>query len=129
MNIGLIVVIIAAALILLTQVPKWLLPKGSTLSAVQAKQWMKDAADLQVIDVRSKPEAMRARIAGSKLIPLPELDSRMGEIDKAKPVLVYCASGGRSSAALAKLLKAGFKAKHMGGGISAWIGESYPVQG
>jgi len=79
--------------------------------------------------VRTKPEHMAARIATSKLIPLQELDGRLGEIDKAKPVLLYCASGGRSGSALAKLIKAGYQAKHMAGGLAAWRSEGYTVVG
>jgi rhodanese-related sulfurtransferase len=129
MNPALILLIAVVVLVVALQLPKLLLPKGSTLDAAAAKQWMKDTPDLQLIDVRTKPEHMAARIATSKLIPLQELEGRLAEIDKAKPVLLYCASGGRSASALGRLIKAGYQAKHMAGGLAAWRDAGFPVQG
>jgi rhodanese-related sulfurtransferase len=75
----------------------------------------------QLVDVRSKAEHSQGRIPGSQHIPLDELASRSSELDKNKPVLLYCASGGRSGMALRQLRKEGFaQACHLAGGISAW---------
>lgn len=119
----------ALVLIALIKLPALLLPKGATLSPEEAKRWMAEEKGLQLLDVRTKPEHMRARIAGSALIPVQELAGRLGELDPARPVLVYCASGGRSASALSQLLKAGFKAKHMAGGLGAWHSAGYTIVG
>ena len=42
-----------------------------------------------LLDVRQPAEYEQSRIPGSKLIPLPELGDRIGEIDREKPVIVY----------------------------------------
>jgi rhodanese-related sulfurtransferase len=42
-----------------------------------------------LLDVRQPSEYEKGRIPGSKLIPLPELASRMGELDPQKPVIAY----------------------------------------
>jgi rhodanese-related sulfurtransferase len=42
-----------------------------------------------LLDVRQPSEYEEARIAGGKLIPLPQLLDRMQDLDPAKPVFVY----------------------------------------
>ncbi|MFZ0447770.1 MAG: rhodanese-like domain-containing protein [Desulfatiglandaceae bacterium] len=42
-----------------------------------------------LLDVRQEREYTKARIPGAKLIPLPELTDRFGELDPRKPVIVY----------------------------------------
>ncbi len=42
-----------------------------------------------LLDVRQEREYTKARIPGTKLIPLPELTDRLGELDPKKPVIVY----------------------------------------
>jgi phage shock protein E len=61
----------------------------------------------QLIDVRSQAEFMSAHAPGSINIPLPELGSRLTEIDKTKPVVLCCASGTRSGMAAMLLKKNG----------------------
>ena len=63
-------------------------------------------------------------------IPLAELATRIGELDKskAKTVVVICQNGTRSSQALAQLQKAGFEdALSLEGGIAAWQTAGLPV--
>lgn len=74
-----------------------------------------------LLDVREGPEASFAALPGSVLIPLGELPERVGELDPAEPVVVYCHHGVRSARALEVLEKAGFtRARHLTGGIDAW---------
>ena len=42
-----------------------------------------------VLDVRQPGEYAKARIPGAKLVPLPELSSRLAELDPGKPTIVY----------------------------------------
>jgi rhodanese-related sulfurtransferase len=42
-----------------------------------------------LLDVRQPSEYEKARIPGAKLIPLPELAGRLGELDSRKPVIAY----------------------------------------
>ncbi len=64
-------------------------------AAVQSMQARGD--DFLLLDVREPDEFMRARIAGSILIPLGELEDRLAEIRdwKDRPVVVHCHHGGR----------------------------------
>jgi rhodanese-related sulfurtransferase len=98
------------------------------VSATQAAALVKDTKDLQLIDVRTAGEYAEGHLANSKLIPLQELDQRLPEIDKSKPVLFYCRSGHRSGNALKILQGKGFaNAKHIEGGIIAWQAAGLPV--
>jgi len=76
-----------------------------------------------LLDVRQPREYEESRIPGATLIPLPQLSDRLGELDPEKPVLVYCAIGGRSRAAGQLLAGQGFKEVYnLKGGIKAWHG-------
>jgi rhodanese-related sulfurtransferase len=98
------------------------------LSPSDAATWIKDKKDLQLIDVRTASEYADGHLAKAKLIPLQELESRLAEIDKSKPILLYCRSGHRSGNALKLLLGKGYaQAKHMDGGINAWQAAGLPV--
>jgi rhodanese-related sulfurtransferase len=74
-----------------------------------------------LLDVREPWEYEKARIAGSKLIPMRELPARIAEIDDARDVVALCHHGGRSLQVAMFLEKQGFKRVHnLVGGIDAW---------
>jgi hydroxyacylglutathione hydrolase len=74
-----------------------------------------------VVDVREPWEYQMGHVAGSKLIPLGELASRINELDPEQPVAVICQSGSRSQSAAALLAQKGFKKVYnVLGGMSAW---------
>lgn len=74
-----------------------------------------------LLDVREKFEFDICRIPGSVLIPLPELPSRMSELDSADEIVIHCKAGPRSAKALKLLKEAGFnKMWNLAGGIEAW---------
>ena len=61
-----------------------------------------------VVDVRSPAEFGSGHSPGARNIPLSDLSAGMGQLDRAKPVVVCCASGSRSGAAKVMLQRAGF---------------------
>lgn len=75
-----------------------------------------------LVDVRQPWEYDYCRLADSNLIPLPELPSRLEEIDAPEGtlVVVYCHHGIRSLSGAAILQQAGFDAVSLAGGIDAW---------
>jgi rhodanese-related sulfurtransferase/rubrerythrin len=78
---------------------------------------------LTLLDVRMEPEYEEFHLPAAALIPLPELPDRLGDIDREKPVVVYCRSGKRSAAAANLLSGAGFPTViNMLGGAMAWQG-------
>jgi len=91
------------------------------VSASEAAALIKGQTDLQLIDVRTEGEYRSGHLPGAKLIPVQEISDRLAEIDKHKPVLLYCRTGHRSGIALRILQNSGFtQARHIAGGINAW---------
>ena len=62
-----------------------------------------------VVDVRSPEEFKGGHCEGSLNIPLNTLEARYLELDKKRPVIVCCASGGRSGMAMNFLKSQGFE--------------------
>ena len=92
-----------------------------TVSPTEATGLIKNTQNLQLIDVRTPAEYADGHLTKAKLIPLQELEERFAEINKNKPVLLYCRSGHRSGMALKLLNDKGYtQAKHIEGGITAW---------
>jgi hydroxyacylglutathione hydrolase len=85
---------------------------------------------LQVIDVRSPGEWRKGHVPGAHHIFLPELRTRMNELDRNKPTAVYCGSGYRASIATSVLKPAGFnEIWNVPGSWEAWKKAKLPVEG
>jgi len=85
---------------------------------------------LQIVDVRSPREWKNGHIPGARHIFLPELRKRVGELDRAKPTAVYCASGYRASIAASILKEEGFDALwNVPGSWEAWEKAGFPIEG
>ena len=76
-----------------------------------------------LLDVRSEGEFSTEYIPGAINIPTGELENRLDELDMSKEIIVYCKSGGRSSAAKDMLVQHEFIVYNMLGGINAWKGK------
>jgi rhodanese-related sulfurtransferase len=85
-------------------------------------------SDIQLIDVREPHEYAAGHIAEGQHIALDELRARVAEIDRDRPVVFYCRSGGRSAMATQAFLAAGFDAHNMDGGMLAWHGGGLPME-
>ena len=96
-----------------------------SINSEEAKKFMaaKPEGDYTLLDVRQPGEYEAEHIPGAKLIPLPGLKDGLRQLDKQKPVLVYCASGGRSLAAAQLLSGLDFnEIYNLQGGIKGWQG-------
>jgi len=94
-----------------------------SMTSGEAKEFMsgKTLDEFTLLDVRQPGEYIKNHIPGSKLIPIGDLDKRLDEINPSKPVLTYCAVGGRSRVASQMLAGKGFdQVINMSGGIKAW---------
>lgn len=99
------------------------------LSAIEADRYIKEHAPF-ILDVRTPREYRMGRLENSTLIPLQELQRRIIEIDKYKnhPVLVYCATGNRSTTASKILIDEGFsKVINLRHGIVDWARKQLPI--
>ncbi len=85
----------------------------------RARALVRDGARL--VDVRSPGEHGSGHIEGSINVPVGDLKDRLDELgERARPVVVYCASGMRSAAAADILKSAGFTAVHDLGAMARW---------
>jgi len=74
-----------------------------------------------LIDVREAWELDIARLPEALHIPMAEVPSRLGEIDRARDVVVLCRSGGRSLSVARYLAAQGYPSvANLSGGILAW---------
>ena len=82
-----------------------------------------------MLDVREQDEYDVARIDGSVLIPMSEIQSRVGELEphKEKRIIVHCKLGGRSLQVAHWLKEQGFiQVQNLTGGIDQWSVEIDP---
>ncbi|MDT9269592.1 MAG: molybdopterin-synthase adenylyltransferase MoeB [Limnospira sp. PMC 1234.20] len=89
------------------------------------------ADDFVLIDVRNPNEYEIAKIPGSVLIPLPDIEQGKGveqvkEIVNGNRLIAHCKMGGRSAKALGILKEAGIEGINVKGGITAWSQEVDP---
>jgi rhodanese-related sulfurtransferase len=96
------------------------------ISRDEAQKLVEDGA--QLIDVRADHEWEAGRIAGAKHLPLAELAERTAEIDRERPVVLYCRGGNRSTMAADALAEAGFDAAKLSEGIVGWSEAGLPLE-
>jgi rhodanese-related sulfurtransferase len=84
-----------------------------------------------ILDVRENSEFKDGHISKAKHIPLGQLKTRVGELDKFKdkPVVAVCRSGSRSGHACGMLRKQGFSnVNNLAGGMMAWEQAGLPKE-
>jgi rhodanese-related sulfurtransferase len=97
------------------------------ISVRELRRLRESGSDLVLLDVREEHEYATVNIGG-KLIPLGELDDRLGELDPSSHVIAHCRAGYRGAQAVAKLRAAGFEnAWNVNGGLMAWIDHIDPT--
>ena len=88
------------------------------------------ASDVQLLDVRTAEEYAESHIAGAQNIDINKetfLETVLKQLDKQRPVAVYCRSGKRSVKAANILTANGFEVINLKGGILAWQSKGKPV--
>ncbi|WP_153732873.1 rhodanese-like domain-containing protein [Sporosarcina obsidiansis] len=95
--------------------------KEITTKALQEK--LESGEQVNLIDVREVEEVQDGHIPGIVNIPLGLLEFRMHELDKNKPYIMICRSGGRSGQATAFLTSRGYDVTNMVGGMLDWAGD------
>ncbi len=125
-NIFLILVAATSGGILLWQT---LSARGPKASPQQATLLINQGKAL-ILDVREAAEFAAGHLRDARNIPLGELASRIGELNKAKvkSVIVVCQSGARAARAVPLLEQAGFpQVVRLDGGINAWSAQEFPL--
>ncbi len=96
----------------------------TVLDATQTESMLQKDSSIQLVDVRTPAEWQQTGvIEGARRINFnsPDFQAQVARLDKSRPVIVYCASGGRSPRAAAMMVKMGFKKVYdYTGGMNDW---------
>ncbi|BAZ68301.1 MAG: molybdopterin-synthase adenylyltransferase MoeB [Pelatocladus maniniholoensis HA4357-MV3] len=104
----------------------------SEMTVQELKQLLDGGSDnFVLLDVRNPHEYEIAKIPGSVLVPLPDIENGEGvnkvqELVNGHRLIVHCKSGMRSAKALGILKQAGIDGTNVKGGILAWSKEVDP---
>lgn len=91
----------------------------NNISGADAHKLVEQGARL--VDVRSPGEFAGGHLEGAINIPVQDIERRMSELEpKTQPIVVYCASGMRSSRAAGILKNAGFARVENLGSMNRW---------
>lgn len=94
------------------------------IDAAQTEAMLSADTAVQLVDLRTPAEVQQTgKIAGAKHINFnsPDFQAQMAQLDQEKPVIVYCAGGGRSGKATTQMEKMGFKKIYdYSGGMNDW---------
>jgi adenylyltransferase/sulfurtransferase len=99
---------------------------GFDISPAELKRAHEAGHPAVLLDVREPMEFRINRIEGAVLIPLRDLPERVSQLDQTRDYVVYCHHGIRSVRAVEFLRSAGFRARNLAGGITAWIDQVEP---
>ena len=124
LSVGLVVVLVLLFIIELIRVKL----SAHRLSTLEATNLINHQNAL-VIDIRSKDAFDSGHIIGAISLPLTDLEKQHKKLEKYinKPIVIVCATGLESPRAASFLLKNGYNANILAGGIRAWKEAEIPV--
>lgn len=86
------------------------------------------AGEIELVDVREPYEHEAGHIGGARHLEFTRLSGEAESIDRERPVVFYCRSGGRSAVATQAFRASGFDAHNMEGGLLAWAERGLPIE-
>ena len=93
-----------------------------TISVRQLEKYLANGSWFTLLDVQDGFAFGERHLRGAVNIPLEELEWRVSEIPRNRPVIVYCGYGGRSMQAARFLDSLGYRAASVVGGLSYYRG-------
>ncbi len=103
-------------------------PFHKVLTPRQVMRLIGETPDLLIVDVRSPQELKEGKLQNSMLIPFWDIMRGNYNLPKKRTILLYCAIGGRSYAAMQMMARKGYtKLYNLKGGIAQWKKEGLPV--
>ena len=106
--------------------PDWL----THVDVQEANKLIKSKTPPIILDIRTDFEIKSGIIPGAKTANYyaKDFEEQVAKLDKEKPIMIHCRSGGRSKESLPIFKKLGFKkVYHMDGGILAWQKAGFPI--
>jgi hydroxyacylglutathione hydrolase len=107
------------------------LEKVPQMTSAELAERLEGAAEspVTVLDVRERGEWEAGHIAGAVNVPLGHLTDRIAELDRDRPLVLHCQSGGRSSIAASVLRAQGFNnVINLSDGFTGWQRRGLPVE-
>jgi hydroxyacylglutathione hydrolase len=82
-----------------------------------------------ILDVRAEGEWRSGHLPGSLNLPIAELEGRLGELPRDRPLIVHCQTGARAAIAASLLRARGFsQVSQFPGGFAEWHSRGRPVE-
>lgn len=98
------------------------------IKATEAKSLLAANKNVFLLDVRTPEEFGQGRLQGAVLIPINEVERRIGEIPRNRPIVVYCAVGSRSGLVAGFLSRKGYREVYnVSDGIVGWYRNGFPI--
>jgi rhodanese-related sulfurtransferase len=95
------------------------------VSAEEGRQLVDEGALL--LDVREADEWDAGHAPEATWIPMGDLQARVGELARDRPIVAICRTGSRSAAVTGALRRAGFDVVNLEGGMRAWAAEDFEI--
>ena len=105
-------------------------PQYKELSAADAAELIKQSEPF-ILDVRTEGEYRGGHLSGAALLPVQVLSENLDKLEeyKDRDILIYCASGNRSTVASRILIDAGYnRIYNLRYGYGDWVRKGYPVE-
>jgi rhodanese-related sulfurtransferase len=119
-----VVIVVAAVLAALIFMSIGLQPDGQGSVEQIDNDRLRELVDegARLVDVRTESEYEAGHIEGAELVPVDGIATVAEEWDRDRPIVLYCATGARSSDAARVLEGMGFEVYDLTAGVVAWDG-------
>jgi len=132
-HVTLIYIVIFIAIILFILMQRKKMKNTTLITAQEAFEMAKDNKQVVFIDARTQQEYnhghIKGALSGFDAFNPSTVISKIGQLDKSKTYIIYCASGHRSVGVYKKFSAAGFENIHnLAGGFGAWKYKNLPQE-
>lgn len=127
LSLALVAVIIA---IIVNEARHW--KSGASSLDPSAATQLYNRQEALFIDTRADADYRKAHLPGALHLPANAIGERLNKLDryKDKPLIVYCSNGMQSGRVVSQLKQRGFaQVYQLRGGLAAWQGAGYPLEG
>jgi rhodanese-related sulfurtransferase len=98
------------------------------ITSAEAKSLLGKGGSVFLLDVRTPEEYRQGHLQGAVLIPISEIEKRVGDVPPNKKIVVYCAVGSRSRQVAGFLTSKGYREVYdMKDGIIGWYRNGFPI--